>query len=130
MAKAGSQQYAAELGIILITPDTSPRDLNLPGEDDSWDFGSGAGFYINASNPPWDTNYRMEDYVVNELFELVGEQFPADLDKAGVFGHSMGGHGAITLAFKYPNKYISLSAFYLFAHQLYVYGAKKPLWDI
>ncbi|PCI18623.1 MAG: S-formylglutathione hydrolase [Piscirickettsiaceae bacterium] len=111
MAKAGAQQYAAELGIILIAPDTSPRDLNLPGEDDSWDFGSGAGFYINAINPPWHTNYRMEDYVVNELFELVGEQFPANLDKAGIFGHSMGGHGAITLAFKYPNKYQSLSAF-------------------
>jgi S-formylglutathione hydrolase len=111
MAKAGAQQYAAQLGIILIAPDTSPRDLNLPGEDESWDFGSGAGFYINASNPPWNKHYQMEDYIVNELFELVGEQFPADMEKVGIFGHSMGGHGAITLAFKYPNKYKSLSAF-------------------
>lgn len=111
MSKAGAQQYAAKYGIILIAPDTSPRDLNLAGEDDSWDFGSGAGFYINASQPPWSKHYRMEEYVADELFKLVGEQFPADLNKAGIFGHSMGGHGAITLALKYPNKYKSLSAF-------------------
>ncbi len=111
MAKAGAQQYAAELGLILIAPDTSPRDLNLPKENESWDFGSGAGFYINASKSPWNSHYQMEDYVVSELFDLVGEQFPADMNKAGIFGHSMGGHGAITLAFKYPEKYKSLSAF-------------------
>jgi S-formylglutathione hydrolase len=111
MAKSGAQQYAAELGLILIAPDTSPRDLNLPKENESWDFGSGAGFYINASQSPWKGHYQMEDYIANELFNLVGEQFPADMTKVGIFGHSMGGHGAITLAFKYPEKYKSLSAF-------------------
>ena len=111
MEKAGAQQYAAQHGIILIAPDTSPRGLSLPGEDDSWDFGSGAGFYINASQHPWSSHYRMEEYVTDELFNLVGEQFPVDLNNAGIFGHSMGGHGAITLAFKHPNKYKSLSAF-------------------
>lgn len=111
MAKAGAQTLAAELGIIIVAPDTSPRGLNLPGEDDSWDFGSGAGFYINATQEPWQASYQMEDYIAHELYALVSENFPADMNKVGIFGHSMGGHGAITLAFKYPDKYQSVSAF-------------------
>lgn len=111
MAKAGAQTIAAQLGLILVAPDTSPRGLNLPTEDDSWDFGSGAGFYINATQKPWQENYQMEDYIADELYSLMGEHFCADMDKAGIFGHSMGGHGAMTLAFKYPGKYKSLSAF-------------------
>jgi len=111
MAKAGAQALAAELGLIIVAPDTSPRGLNLPGEDDSWDFGSGAGFYINATQEPWQAHYQMEDYIAHELYDLVFENFPADMNKVGIFGHSMGGHGAITLAFKYPDKYQSVSAF-------------------
>ncbi len=111
MAKAGAQKYAAEHGLILIAPDTSPRDLGLEGEADSWDFGAGAGFYLNATQSPWNKNYRMYDYVVNELYEAVGDNFPADMTRVGIFGHSMGGHGAITIAFKNPNKFKSVSAF-------------------
>lgn len=111
MAKSGVQKYASEHGLFIVAPDTSPGNLNIAGETEDWDFGVGAGFYVNATQSPWDKNYHMYDYVVEELFELLGEKFPVDLDRAGIFGHSMGGHGAITIAFKNPQKFKSLSAF-------------------
>ncbi|GAB1268507.1 S-formylglutathione hydrolase [Aurantivibrio infirmus] len=109
--KAGAQQYAAEHEIILVIPDTSPRGLNLPGEDDSYDFGSGAGFYLNATKSPWDKNYRMYDYVVDELPTLIEGHFPVDKQRRSITGHSMGGHGALTIALKNPDRYKSVSAF-------------------
>lgn len=110
ITKAGAQRYAAELGLILVAPDTSPRGANLPGEDDIWDFGTGAGFYLNATEEPWSRHYRMEDYIMQELPELIQQHFPVS-DKAAVAGHSMGGHGAIVLALRHPGKFVSASAF-------------------
>lgn len=110
MQKSGAQRVAAELGIAIVCPDTSPRGTNLPGEHDSYDFGSGAGFYLNATQAPWDQHYRMYDYVVNELPALVAQHFPVT-DKYSISGHSMGGHGAMTIALKNPQKYCSVSAF-------------------
>jgi S-formylglutathione hydrolase len=92
-------------------PDTSPRGLSLPGEDDSYDFGSGAGFYLNATESPWAGHYNMYDYVVNELPALVNEHFPVDGGRTSISGHSMGGHGALTIALKNPDSYKSVSAF-------------------
>ncbi|MEZ5472023.1 MAG: S-formylglutathione hydrolase [Marinicella sp.] len=111
MAKSGAQKFAAEYGIALVTMDTSPRNLGLPGEDDSYDFGSGAGFYVNATEQPWAENYQMYDYVVEELPTLIFEQFNVDKSKVGIFGHSMGGHGALMIALRNPDKYRSVSAF-------------------
>lgn len=111
MAKSGAQQYAAEHGIALVSMDTSPRKLGLPGEDDSYDFGSGAGFYVNATQSPWGNNYHMYDYVVDELPQLIFEQFNVDDSRVGIFGHSMGGHGALVIALRNPGKYKSVSAF-------------------
>jgi S-formylglutathione hydrolase len=109
--KAGAQRYAAESGLLLIAPDTSPRGLDLPGEHDDWDFGSGAGFYLDATQAPWAAHYRMHDYVISELPDLCVDAFPFDPERAGITGHSMGGHGALTLAFAYPDRFRSLSAF-------------------
>lgn len=109
--KAGAQRLAAELGLILVMPDTSPREVNLPGEDDSYDFGSGAGFYLDATQEPWSRHYRMESYVTKELQQLVIETFPTDPERQGIFGHSMGGHGAISLHLKNPDLYRTCSAF-------------------
>jgi len=109
--KADAQRYAAEHGLALLFPDTSPRGTDLPGEHEAYDFGSGAGFYIDAMAEPWARHYRMETYVAEELPSLVGERFPVDLARQGIFGHSMGGHGALTMAFKNPGRYRSLSAF-------------------
>ena len=109
--KAGAQRMAAELGLIVVAPDTSPRGLNLPGEDDSYDFGSGAGFYLDATQEPWAENYRMESYITQELPALVAAHFPADMAAQGISGHSMGGHGALTLHLKNPETYRSVSAF-------------------
>ena len=111
MIKAGALRLAAELGLILVAPDTSPRGLGLPGEDDDWDFGSGAGFYLDAEVEPWDRNYRMFSYVTKELPALVEARFPADGARKGIFGHSMGGHGALVAALKVPGAYRSVSAF-------------------
>ncbi|MDN5870982.1 MAG: S-formylglutathione hydrolase [Nitrococcus sp.] len=111
MVKASAQRYAAEHGILLVVPDTSPRGLNLPGEHDDYDFGSGAGFYLNATQPPWSAHYRMYDYVVEELPGVIADAFPADTRRAGVFGHSMGGHGALIVALRNPDRYRSASAF-------------------
>lgn len=110
MMKGGAQRVAAEHGLMLVAPDTSPRGLGLPGEDDDWDFGSGAGFYLDATAEPWSRHYRMGTYVTRELPAVVAEHLPAS-GARGIFGHSMGGHGALTLALKNPDLYASVSAF-------------------
>jgi S-formylglutathione hydrolase len=110
MTKAGAQRVAAELGMILVAPDTSPRGAGVPGEADSWDFGVGAGFYLDAAQEPWARHYRMHSYIL-ELRELVLATLPADPQRVGVFGHSMGGHGALTLALRHPDLFRSVSAF-------------------
>lgn len=109
--KAGAQAHAAEHGLMLVMPDTSPRGAGIEGEDDDWDFGSAAGFYLDATNPPWDRNYRMYSYVVSELPAIIEANFPAHGTARGIFGHSMGGHGALTIALKNPDRYQSVSAF-------------------
>jgi S-formylglutathione hydrolase len=109
--KAHAQQTAAELGLMLVAPDTSPREARIPGDADSWDFGQGAGFYVDATQAPWSTNYRMYSYVTRELPELVTANFPANADATGIFGHSMGGHGALVCALRNPDRYRSVSAF-------------------
>lgn len=110
MQKAGAQKKAAQLGIAIVCPDTSPRGLDLPGEHDSYDFGSGAGFYLNATRQPWAPHYRMYDYVVKELPQLVEGHLPVTEDRS-ISGHSMGGHGALIAALKNPGQYSSVSAF-------------------
>jgi S-formylglutathione hydrolase len=109
--KAGAQRYAAKHGLMIVAPDTSPRGTNFPGEHDAYDFGSGAGFYVDATAEPWVRNYRMNSYVAAELPALVNAHFPTDAGRQGIFGHSMGGHGALICALKNPEKYRSLSAF-------------------
>ena len=109
--KAGAQRYAAKHGLILVAPDTSPRGAGVPGEEDSWDLGTGAGFYVNANNPPWADHYRMYDYVVQEVPELIRSSFRARSDRESIFGHSMGGHGALVCALRNPGRYRSVSAF-------------------
>ncbi len=112
VAKAGAQRYAAEQGLAIVAPDTSPRGEGVPDDPDgSYDFGLGAGFYVNATKPPWDRHYRMYDYVVDELPTLINSQFPVDPHRVGVFGHSMGGHGALTIALRNPDRYRCVSAF-------------------
>ena len=110
MQKAGAHRIAAELGIAIICPDTSPRGLDLPGEHESYDFGSGAGFYVNASQEPWKTHYQMYDYVTKELPELALANLPLN-GREAISGHSMGGHGALVLALRQPGRYASVSAF-------------------
>ena len=109
--KAGAQRVASELGLMLVTPDTSPRDTGVPGADDHWDFGHGAGFYVDATQAPWSAHWRMESYVTRELPELLAANFPCWRGDVGLFGHSMGGHGALTLALRHPGLYRSVSAF-------------------
>ena len=109
--KAGAQRVAAELGLMLVTPDTSPRDTGVAGASESWDFGDGAGFYLDAAQAPWAQRWRMESYVTQELPELLAAHFPWRREKLGVFGHSMGGHGALTLALRHPGMFGSVSAF-------------------
>jgi S-formylglutathione hydrolase len=111
IVKAGAQRVAAELGLALVVPDTSPRGLKIPGEDENYDFGTGAGFYVDATQAPWSRGYRMYSYVTKELPALIASSFPVDGEKAGIFGHSMGGHGALTIALKNPEYYKSVSAF-------------------
>ena len=110
MVKAGAQRKAAELGIALIAPDTSPRGANVEGESESWDFGVGAGFYLDATEAPWSSHWRMESYLIDELLALIAATQPIDADRIGIFGHSMGGHGALTLALRHPGVFKSLSA--------------------
>jgi S-formylglutathione hydrolase len=111
IVKAGAQRVAAVLGVGLVVPDTSPRGLDIPEEAASYDFGRGAGFYVDATEAPWSQGYRMYSYVVRELREVVAASFPVDPSRAGIFGHSMGGHGALTIALKNPQSYKSVSAF-------------------
>ena len=109
--KAGAQRLAAELGLMLVACDTSPRGLDLPGDSESWDFGVGAGFYLDATQAPWAPHYRMGSYVNAELPALIEANFPARTDRRGVFGHSMGGHGALVTALRDPDRWHSCSAF-------------------
>ena len=111
MTKAGAQRLAADLGLVLVAPDTSPRGAQVPGEADAWDFGVAAGFYLDATQAPWATHWRMESYLTHELLPLLGAHLPVDLERAGIFGHSMGGHGALTLALRHPGVFKSVSAF-------------------
>ncbi|WP_409266772.1 S-formylglutathione hydrolase [Massilia sp. BHUDP2] len=110
MIKAGAQRVAAQEGLILVTPDTSPRGAGVPGETDSWDFGAGAGFYVDATEAPWSQHYRMYSHIL-ELREQVVAQLPADPARVGIFGHSMGGHGALMMALRNPGLFRSVSAF-------------------
>lgn len=114
MTKAGAQRLAAELNLALIAPDTSPRGEaaeSIDGAKASWDFGIGAGFYLDATQAPWRTHWRMESYLVQELLPLIAQHLPIDAQRLGIFGHSMGGHGALTLALRHPGVFKSLSAF-------------------
>jgi S-formylglutathione hydrolase len=111
MIKAGAQRLASELGIMLVAPDTSPRVPRFPGDDASWDFGLGAGFYVDACQSPWSGHYRMYSYVTRELPAVIAAHFPARPDAQSVFGHSMGGHGALVAALRNPGQYRSVSAF-------------------
>lgn len=109
--KAGAQRLAAELGLILVMPDTSPRATGFEGATGDWEFGEGAGFYVDATVAPWSSRFRMHSYVVDELPGLIASRFPADVSRSGICGHSMGGHGALTIALKHPRRYRSVSAF-------------------
>jgi S-formylglutathione hydrolase len=109
--KAGAQRLAAQLGLALLMPDTSPRGAGLDGESANWDFGVGAGFYLDATQPPWARHWRMESYLLGELLPAVTETFGLDHKRLGLFGHSMGGHGALTLALRHPGRFASVSAF-------------------
>ena len=109
--KAGAQRWAAELGLAIVCPDTSPRGVEIPGADDSFDLGSGAGFYLNATQPPWAAHYRMYDYVVDELPALVESGLPIAANRRSICGHSMGGHGALLIALRNPGRYRAVSAF-------------------
>lgn len=111
MIKAGAQRLAAELGLMLVAPDVSPRDTGFDGATGDWEFGEGAGFYLDATQSPWSQGFRMHRYVVDELPALIEDHFPADRSRRGIFGHSMGGHGALTIALKHPGRYRSVSAF-------------------
>ncbi len=109
--KAGAQAHASRHGLMLVMPDTSPRGAGVEGEDDDWDFGTGAGFYLDATREPWVRNYNMYSYVADELPAIVDANCPANGEACGIFGHSMGGHGALTIALRNPNRYGSVSAF-------------------
>jgi S-formylglutathione hydrolase len=109
--KSGAQRYAAELGIALIIPDTSPRDVGIEGEDEFMNVGTGAGFYVNATQSPWAAHYRMYDYVSRELVDAVNENLPVDPEAKSISGHSMGGHGALIVGLRNADRYRSISAF-------------------
>ncbi len=109
--KSFAEAAAAEAGLILVVPDTSPRGCDIEGEEESYDLGTGAGFYLDASEEPWAAHYRMESYIASELYDTVMAAFPVDHNRVGLMGHSMGGHGALTLGLKYPEKFHSVSVF-------------------
>ncbi|MDT2075348.1 MAG: S-formylglutathione hydrolase [Planktomarina sp.] len=139
MTKAGAQAWAAEEGIALVFPDTSPRGADV-ANDDAYDLGQGAGFYLNATENPWAPHFRMWDYVADELPQLLGHEFAVDLERQAITGHSMGGHGALTLAMARPEQYRSVSAFSPICNpmasdwgskQLTAYlGSDKSAWEI
>lgn len=126
MHKAGAQRVAAELGVAIVCPDTSPRGTGLEGEDDDYDFGSGAGFYVNATQSPWDSHYQMYDYVTDELPALVAEKLPIS-GRQSICGHSMGGHGALICALRQPGRYRSVSAFAPIANPMDCAWGEKAL---
>ena len=109
--KGGFQKYAAEQGMIIVCPDTSPRGTDYPGEHKDYDFGSGAGFYLDASLTPWSASYKMYSYIVDDLPGVIAQNFPVDTQRSGIFGHSMGGHGALVIGLRNPDKFQSVSAF-------------------
>lgn len=109
--KAGAQRYAAEHGLVLVTPDTSPRETGIDGAKADWDFGEGAGFYLDATEAPWSRQFRMETWITSELIDVLVEQCEVDRQRISIFGHSMGGHGALTLALRHPDLFRSVSAF-------------------
>ena len=111
MDKGEYRRLAAELGLAIVCPDTSPRGADIPDEKENWQFGSGAGFYLDATEKPYDRNYRMYSYVTEELPALIAREFSIDMARQGIFGHSMGGHGALTIALKHPDRFRSCSAF-------------------
>lgn len=114
--KAGAQRYAAKYGVALVAPDTSPRGAGIQGESDSWDFGVGAGFYVNATVSKFASNYNMYDYITKELIQIIESNFPVDPSRKGIFGHSMGGHGALICALKNPGLFTSCSVFSPICH--------------
>ncbi len=125
--KAGAQRMAAELGIVIVCPDTSPRGPQVPGDPEgAWDFGLGAGFYVNATAEPWQHHYKMHDYVVQELPSLIEANFPVST-RRGISGHSMGGHGALVCALRNPGRYLSVSAFAPICHPSVVPWGEKAL---
>lgn len=111
MDKGEYRRRAAELGLIIVCPDTSPRGEFVPDDADNWQFGKGAGFYLDATESPWSENYRMETHIIEELPALIAAHFAADMNRQGIFGHSMGGHGALTLALRHEGRFSSCSAF-------------------
>jgi S-formylglutathione hydrolase len=125
MIKAGAQRLAAEHGLVLIAPDTSPRGAGIAGEDDDWDFGTGAGFYLDANVQPWARHYRMASYITDELPRLIESRFPALPGVRGIFGHSMGGHGALVTALRDPTAWRSVSAFAPIANPIAVPWGQK-----
>ena len=126
MTKAGAQAWAAEHGIALVFPDTSPRGEAV-ADDDAYDLGKGAGFYVNATQAPWANHYQMWDYLAEELPGLIGENFALDMERQGITGHSMGGHGALTLAMNLPGRFLSVSAFAPITHPTSSDWGKKQL---
>ena len=138
MEKGEYRRLAAELGIAIICPDTSPRGEDVPDEADNWQFGSGAGFYLDATEYPFSANYKMYSYILNELTDLVAKNFLVDMKRQGIFGHSMGGHGALVMAMRHPDRFKSCSAFAPIVHPMTAdwsssafakyLGGKKETW--
>ncbi len=116
MDKGEYRRAAAEQGMIIVCPDTSPRGDDIPDDKDNWQFGSGAGFYLDATAQPWAKNYQMYSYITDELPDLIADEFPVDMKRQGISGHSMGGHGALTIALRNPETYKSCSAFAPIVH--------------
>lgn len=128
VTKSGAQRYAAEHGVAIVCPDTSPRGTDVPDDpEQAWDFGLGAGFYVNATQAPWNRHYRMYDYVLNELPTLINSTLPVDSQRVAISGHSMGGHGALSIALKNPRRYTSMSAFAPIASPIHCPWGQKAL---